>query len=46
MRPILALVLLSFVAACGAAGAPKPPAGTKPGVSISGTASFGVAGKI
>lgn len=52
MRLTAALALLPLLlAACGADGAPRPPAAaTAPaatqGITISGTASFGVAGKL
>lgn len=37
----IAVLALLALAACGANGAPKPP--TTPGLSITGTASMGVA---
>lgn len=41
----LALLALLTLAACGAEGAPKPPADAKPGLHVSGEASFGVTTK-
>lgn len=44
-RPVMTtLVLLAFLASCGADGPPRPPAAAaaKPAVSISGTARIGM----
>ena len=47
MRLTAAFAVICLLAACGADGAPKPPApAPKTGVTISGSASIGVAGKI
>ncbi|SDE31425.1 hypothetical protein PUH89_17110 [Rhodobacter capsulatus] len=46
MRILLALSLLSFAAACGVDGPPKPPQSTAPGLSVSGEARMGVAGRL
>ncbi|MBE2277922.1 MAG: hypothetical protein IAE87_16685 [Rhodobacteraceae bacterium] len=45
MRLILALALVSLFAACGVDGAPQPPT-EKPGLTVTGTARFGVAGEL
>jgi hypothetical protein len=44
----LALVLLPFLAACGADGAPKPPEkpAAKPALTITGTARVGVSAEL
>ncbi|MEM0937276.1 MAG: argininosuccinate lyase [Pseudomonadota bacterium] len=47
MRPVL-LALIFLLAACGVDGPPSPPPDDrerpKPGITISGTAEFGVTG--
>lgn len=46
MRPVAILALLTL-AACGAAGAPQPPASAAaPGVTITGEAQVGVSTKL
>ncbi|MBW4961303.1 argininosuccinate lyase [Sulfitobacter sp. CW3] len=51
MNRAIAIVMLLTLAACGADGEPKPPhprqqpSVTEPGVSISGSAEFGVVKK-
>jgi predicted small lipoprotein YifL len=50
MKRAIAIVMLLTLAACGADGEPKPPqvhqrqqpSATEPGVSVSGSAEFGV----
>ena len=44
MRILLSLCLLTFLASCGADGAPNPPA--KPGVSVTGQVKVGVGGSL
>ncbi|ADE86897.1 hypothetical protein [Rhodobacter capsulatus] len=46
MRILLALSVLTFVAACGVDGPPTPPQSTTPGLSITGEARMGVAGRL
>jgi predicted small lipoprotein YifL len=45
-RLLSTLGLLAALAACGADGEPTAPDAAKTGVSISGTARIGVAGKL
>ncbi len=45
-RLLATLGLLAALAACGADGDPTPPDAAKTGITISGTASVGVAGKL
>ncbi len=51
MNRAIAIVMLLTLAACGVDGEPKPPhprqqpSATEPGVSISGSAEFGVVKK-
>lgn len=46
MRILLALSVLPFVAAWGVAAPPTPPQSTTPGLSITGEARMGVAGRL
>ncbi len=42
IKPLSLIAILTLLAACGADGAPKPPA--KPGLSVTGQVQVGVAG--
>ncbi|WP_413871893.1 hypothetical protein [Albidovulum sp.] len=44
MRLVSSLLLLAFLTACGADGAPTPPA--EPGISVSGQVKVGVGGSL
>ena len=49
MHPLIPLLFLAGLAACGAAGAPErpgpdPATGLAPGIGVSGSASIGVSG--
>lgn len=47
MKAICLVVLTGLLAACGADGDPVPPAQAAPsGVTLSGEASIGIAGKL